>query len=70
MEVTAAAGQHVLAVTIKPAEPPGLDLDFADVDGDLTLLGLLILFRLLLTYLPPLATLRVSMPQATSSTMR
>jgi magnesium-transporting ATPase (P-type) len=37
----AAAGQRVLAVAVKPAEPHRFELDFADVDSDLTLLGLL-----------------------------
>jgi len=41
MEAMAAAGQRVLAVAVKPAEPHRFELDFADVDDDLTLLGLL-----------------------------
>ena len=36
----AAAGQRVLAVAMKPAEPHRSELDFDDVDGDLTLLAL------------------------------
>jgi magnesium-transporting ATPase (P-type) len=40
METMAAAGQRVLAVAVKPAEPHRSELDFADVDSDLTLLGL------------------------------
>ncbi|WP_295540292.1 cation-transporting P-type ATPase [uncultured Thiohalocapsa sp.] len=40
MEAMAAAGQRVLAVAVKPAEPHRSELDFADVDADLTLLGL------------------------------
>jgi magnesium-transporting ATPase (P-type) len=40
MESLAAAGQRVLAVAVKPAEPHRSELDFQDVDGDLTLLGL------------------------------
>jgi magnesium-transporting ATPase (P-type) len=41
MEAMAAAGQRVLAVAVKPAAPQRLELDFAAVDNDLTLLGLL-----------------------------
>jgi magnesium-transporting ATPase (P-type) len=41
MEAMAAAGQRVLAVATKPAEPHRSELDFADVGSDLTLLGLL-----------------------------
>ncbi len=41
MEAMAAAGQRVLAVAVKPAQPHRFELDFADVHGDLTLLGLL-----------------------------
>ncbi len=41
MEAMAAAGQRVLAIAVKPAEAHRLELDFADVDSDLTLLGLL-----------------------------
>jgi magnesium-transporting ATPase (P-type) len=41
MEAMAAAGQRVLAVAVKPAEPHRLELDFADVDSNLTLLGML-----------------------------
>jgi magnesium-transporting ATPase (P-type) len=40
VETMAAAGQRVLAVAVKPAEPHRSELDFADVDGDLTLLAL------------------------------
>ena len=40
MEAMAAAGQRVLAVAMKPAEPHRSELDFDDVDGDLTLLAL------------------------------
>jgi magnesium-transporting ATPase (P-type) len=40
MESLAADGQRVLAVAVKPAEPHRSELDFQDVDGDLTLLGL------------------------------
>ncbi|WP_295885172.1 cation-transporting P-type ATPase [uncultured Thiohalocapsa sp.] len=40
MEALAAAGQRVLAVAVKPAEPHRSELDFQDVDGDLTLLAL------------------------------
>ena len=40
MEAMAAAGQRVLAVAVKPTEPHRFELDFADVDADLTLLGL------------------------------
>jgi magnesium-transporting ATPase (P-type) len=40
VELLAAGGQRVLAVAVKPAEPHRSELDFGDVDGDLTLLGL------------------------------
>lgn len=41
METMATAGQRVLAVAWTPAEPHRSELDFSDVDSDLTLLGLL-----------------------------
>lgn len=41
MESMAAAGERVLAVAVKPAEPHRSELEFTDVDSDLTLLGLL-----------------------------
>jgi magnesium-transporting ATPase (P-type) len=40
MEAMAAAGQRVLAVAVKPSETHRSQLDFDDVDGDLTLLAL------------------------------
>jgi magnesium-transporting ATPase (P-type) len=40
MEAMAAAGQRVLAVAMKPAEPHRSELDFEDLDGGLTLLAL------------------------------
>ncbi|NBC46806.1 MAG: HAD-IC family P-type ATPase [Gammaproteobacteria bacterium] len=40
VEAMAAAGQRVLAVAVKPAQPHRSELDFADVDSDLTLLAL------------------------------
>jgi magnesium-transporting ATPase (P-type) len=40
IEAMAAAGQRVLAVAMKPAEPQRGELDFDDVDGGLTLLAL------------------------------
>jgi magnesium-transporting ATPase (P-type) len=40
VEAMAAAGQRVLAVAVKPTEAHRTALDFADVDGGLTLLGL------------------------------
>ncbi|AGA90611.1 P-type ATPase, translocating [Thioflavicoccus mobilis 8321] len=41
IEALAAAGQRVLAVAVKPVPAEQVELSFADVDGDLTLLGLL-----------------------------
>jgi len=41
MEAMAAAGQRVLAVAMKPTESRHLELNFADLDSELTLLGLL-----------------------------
>jgi magnesium-transporting ATPase (P-type) len=41
IEAMAAAGQRVLAVAVKPAEPHRFELEFADVNSELTLLGLL-----------------------------
>jgi magnesium-transporting ATPase (P-type) len=41
VEELAAGGQRVLAVAAKPAHADKVELTFADVDGDLTLLGLL-----------------------------
>jgi len=41
MEAMATAGQRVLAVAEKPAAPHQSQLDFTDLDNDLTLLGLL-----------------------------
>jgi magnesium-transporting ATPase (P-type) len=40
VEAMAAAGQRVLAVAMKPAEPQRSELNFDDVDGGLTLLAL------------------------------
>ena len=40
IEAMAAAGQRVLAVAVKPAEPHRSELDFDEVDGGLTLLAL------------------------------
>ncbi|WP_386114810.1 cation-transporting P-type ATPase [Thiohalocapsa marina] len=40
MEAMADVGLRVLAVAVKPAQPHRSELDFADVDSDLTLLGL------------------------------
>ncbi len=40
LEAMAGGGQRVLAVGVKRAEPHRSELDLADIDGDLTLLGL------------------------------
>lgn len=40
MEAMAADGQRVLAIAMKPAEPHRAELDFVDVESNLTLLGL------------------------------
>jgi magnesium-transporting ATPase (P-type) len=37
----ATSGQRVLAVAMKPGHPHAVELDFADLGQDLTLLGLL-----------------------------